>query len=311
MALRPTWRGHLRLALVSCPVRLTPATTSSSNIRFHKLNKKTGNRLRQQMIDAETGKVVERDETIMGYEFEKGRYVKVEPEEIDALKIESSEIITIERVVALSDVDPLFMENPYIVEPDDKSGLDIFATIREALQAKEVVGIGRIVLARREHPVMVQPRGKGFMLTTLHDPDEVRLPEEIFGDIKDVKVDKQNLQLAETLIERMEGRVRPEAVRGPLPGGAEGHGRSQDEGQEDHRTDRGRAALQRGQPVRGPEGQRRRGKRRRQTGGQEGDEDRRPEGRGEEDGTAQTGLSKRWVIILRPACKGRRAGSER
>lgn len=205
MALRPTWRGHLRLALVSCPVRLTPATTGSSNIRFHKLNKKTGNRLRQQMIDAETGKVVERDETIMGYEFEKGKYVKVEPEEIEALKIESSEIITIERVVALADVDPLFLESPYIVEPDDKSGLDIFATIREALQAKEVVGIGRIVLSRREHPVMVQPRGKGFMLTTLHDPDEVRLPEEIFDDIKDVKVDKQNLQLAETLIEWMEG----------------------------------------------------------------------------------------------------------
>jgi Ku protein len=205
MALRPTWRGHLRLALVSCPVRLTPATTSSSNIRFHKLNKKTGNRLRQQMIDSETGKVVERDETIMGYEFEKGRYVKVDPEEIEALKIESSEIITIERVVPRDDVDPLFLENPYIVEPDDKSGLDIFATIREALKAKEVVGIGRLVLARREHPVMVQPRGKGFLLTTLHDPDEVRLPEEIFDDIKDVKVDKQNLSLAETLVERMEG----------------------------------------------------------------------------------------------------------
>ncbi|GAB2174581.1 Ku protein [Dongia sp. agr-C8] len=195
----------MRLALVSCPVRLTPATTSSSNIRFHKLNKKTGNRLRQQMIDAETGKVVERDETIMGYEFEKGKYVKVEPEEIEALKIESSEIITIERVVPAADVDPLFLENPYIVEPDDKSGLDIFATIREALKAKEVVGIGRLVLARREHPVMVQPRGKGFMLVTLHDPDEVRLPEEIFDDIKDVKVDKQNLALAETLVERMEG----------------------------------------------------------------------------------------------------------
>jgi DNA end-binding protein Ku len=205
MALRPTWRGHLRLALVSCPVRLTPATTSSSNIRFHKLNKKTGNRLRQQMIDAETGKVVERDETIMGYEFEKGKYVKVEPEEIEALKIESSEIITIERVVPAADVDPLFLENPYIVEPDDKSGLDIFATIREALKVKEVVGIGRLVLARREHPVMVAPRGKGFMLVTLHDPDEVRLPEEIFDDIKDVKVDKQNLALAETLVERMEG----------------------------------------------------------------------------------------------------------
>jgi Ku protein len=184
---------------------LTPATTGSSNIRFHKLNKKTGNRLRQQMIDSETGKVVERDETIMGYEFEKGKYIKVEPEEIEALKIESSEIITIERVVPAADVDPLFLENPYIVEPDDKSGLDIFATIREALKAKDVVGIGRLVLSRREHPVMIQPRGKGIMLTTLHDPDEVRLPEEIFDDIKDVKVDKQNLAMAETLIERMEG----------------------------------------------------------------------------------------------------------
>jgi len=113
MALRPTWRGHLRLALVSCPVRLTPATTSSSNIRFHKLNRKTGNRLKQQMIDSETGKTVERDETIMGYEFEKGKYVKVEPEEIDALKIESSEIITIERIVKAADVDLLFQERGY------------------------------------------------------------------------------------------------------------------------------------------------------------------------------------------------------
>ena len=205
MALRPTWRGHLRLALVSCPVRLTPATTSSSNIRFHKLNRKTGNRLKQQMIDSETGKTVERDETIMGYEFEKGKYVKVEPEEVDALKIESSEIITIERIVQAADVDLLFQETPYIMEPDDKNGLDIFATIREALKAKDVVGIGRLVLSRREHPVMIQPRGKGIMLTTLHDPDEVRLPEEIFDDIKDVKVDKQNLSMAETLIERMEG----------------------------------------------------------------------------------------------------------
>src|SRR6185369_5971124 len=205
MALRPTWRGHLRLALVSCPVRLTPATTSSSNIRFHKLNRKTGNRLKQQMIDSETGKTVERDETIMGYEFEKGKYVKVEPEEIDALKIESSEIITIERIVKAADVDLLFQETPYIMEPDDKNGLDIFATIREALNAKDVVGIGRLVLSRREHSVMIQPRGKGIMLTTLHDPEEVRLPEEIFDDIKDVKVDKQNLAMAETLIERMEG----------------------------------------------------------------------------------------------------------
>jgi DNA end-binding protein Ku len=206
MAMRPIWRGQLRLALVSCPVRLTPATTSSEHIRFHKLNRKTGNRLRQQMVDSGTGRVVERDETIMGYEFEKGRYVTVEPEEIDALKIESSEIINIERIVAADTVDWLYWDAPYIVEPDGKTGLDIFATIREALKAKAVLGIGRLVMARRERPVLVQPRGKGFILATLRDAEEVRVPEEIFDDIKDVKVDQQNLSLAETLIGKMEDK---------------------------------------------------------------------------------------------------------
>jgi DNA end-binding protein Ku len=206
MATRPIWRGQLRLALVSCPVRLTPATTSSEHIRFHKLNRKTGNRLRQQMVDSETGKVVDRDETIMGFEYEKGRYVTVEPEEIDALKIESSEIINIERIVATDAVDWLYWDAPYIVEPDGKTGLDIFATIREALKAKEVMGIGRLVMARRERPVLVQPRGKGMILATLRDASEVRVPEEIFDDIKDVKVDKQNLSLAETLIGKMEDK---------------------------------------------------------------------------------------------------------
>lgn len=206
MAARPTWRGHLRLALVACPIRLLPATTGAERIRFHKLNRETKNRLRMQMVDAETGDVVSSDETVMGYEFEKGRYVTVEKEEIDRLKIESSEIINIERVVPASDVDPLYWDKPYIVEPDGKTGLDIFATIREALSDKNVVGLGRAVMSRRERPVMVQPRGKGMMISTLLDPDEVRKPEEFFDSIPDVKVDKQNLQLAELLIEKMEGK---------------------------------------------------------------------------------------------------------
>jgi Ku protein len=208
---RPFWRGQLRLALVTCPINLTPATTERDKIRFHKLNRETGNRLRMQMIDSETQDVVDRGETIMGYEFEKGKYVTVEPEEIDKLKIESSDVIDIERVVPVEEVDWLFWEKPYLIEPDArgkgaKSTVDIFATIREALKHKNVAGLGHAVIGRRERPVMIQARGKGMMLTTLRDPDEIRKPEEAFDDIDDVKVNKENLQMAETLIERLTGK---------------------------------------------------------------------------------------------------------
>ena len=208
---RPFWRGQLRLALVTCPINLTPATTERDKIRFHKLNRETGNRLRMQMIDSETQDVVERDATVMGYEFEKGKYVTVENEEIEKLKIESSDVIEIERVVPADQIDWLFWEKPYIMEPDArgkgaKSTVDIFATIREALKAKDVVGLGHAVIGRRERPVMIQPRGKGIMLTTLRDPDEIRKPEEAFNEIDDVKVNKENLQMAETLIERLTGK---------------------------------------------------------------------------------------------------------
>jgi Ku protein len=208
---RPFWRGQLRLALVTCPISLTPATTERDKIRFHKLNRETGNRLRMQMIDSETQDVVDRGETVMGYEFEKGKYVTVETEELDKLKIESSDVIDIERVVPVDEVDWLFWEKPYLVEPDArgkgaKSTVDIFATIREALARKGVVGLGHAVIGRRERPVMIQPRGKGIMLTTLRDPDEIRKPEEAFDDIDDVRVNKENLHMAETLIERLTGK---------------------------------------------------------------------------------------------------------
>ncbi len=208
---RPFWRGQLRLALVTCPISLTPATTERDKIRFHKLNRDTGNRLRMQMIDSETQDVVDREDTVMGYEFEKGKYVTVENEELDKLKIESSDVIDIERVVPVDEVDWLYWEKPYLVEPDArgkgaKSAVDIFATIREALEHKEVVGLGHAVIGRRERPVMIQPRGKGMMLTTLRDPDEIRIPEKTFDDIDNVKVDKDNLTMAEALIERITGK---------------------------------------------------------------------------------------------------------
>src|SRR5215813_3381068 len=197
---RPFWRGQLRLALVTCPINLTPATTERDKIRFHKLNRGTGNRLRMQMIDAETQDVVDRADTVMGYEFEKGKYVTVE-----------NDVIDIERVVPMDEVDWLFWEKPYLLEPDArgkgaKSTVDIFATIREALKQQKVAALGHAVIGRRERPVMIQPRGKGMLLTTLRDPDEIRMPEQEFTGIDDVKVSKENLQMAETLLERLTGK---------------------------------------------------------------------------------------------------------
>lgn len=208
---RPSWSGQLRLALVSCPIDLTPALTSKEQIHFHKLNRDTGNRLRMQMIDVETEDVVSAADTVMGYEFDKGKYVTVEKDELDELKIESSEIINIDRVIPAKEVDWLLWDKPYLAEPADKGALDIFATIREALSHKEVVGVGRMVMARRERPVLVMPRGRGMMIVTLRDPDEIRNPEDIFEhDIKDVRVDKQNLSMATLLIDKMEGKIEPE-----------------------------------------------------------------------------------------------------
>lgn len=204
--IRPYWRGHLRLALVSCPIRLIPALTDQDTIRFHKINRETGNRLKQQMVDSDTGDVVERDETVLGYELERGQYVTVEPGEIDALKIESSDVITIERVVSETAIDWLYWDTPYLAEPDSKSGRDIFATIRDALAQKKLMGLGRAVIARRERPILIQPRDKGLILTTLRDPDEVRLPEDRFKQIPDIKVDSKNLSMAEMLMERMKGK---------------------------------------------------------------------------------------------------------
>jgi len=209
MEARSVWQGHLRLALVSCPVRLTPGTTEAERIRLNKLNRETGNRLRQQMIDPETGEAVSGDEIVMGYQYEKGHYVTVEREELQELQIDSSQTLDIERFVEAGEVDWMYWDTPYIVEPDGKTGIDIFVTIREAMRRKKVTAIGRAVIGRRERAVLIQPCGKGMMLSTLRDADEVRIPKLFFQDIKDIEIDKEYLSMAEQLIDRMRGPFDP------------------------------------------------------------------------------------------------------
>src|ERR1700726_772041 len=190
MAARAYWKGSLKLSLVSCPVLLYPATTSVEKTRFHMINKETGNRLKQQMVDSETGDVVESDQKGRGYELKKGEYVEVEKDELEAVQIESNHTIDIDSFVPKDEIDERYIDHPYYIAPDGKAGLDAFAVIRDAMKNKGRVALARIVLTNREHIIAIEPLGKGLLGTTLRYPYELRDEEEDFDDIKNPKITK-------------------------------------------------------------------------------------------------------------------------
>jgi DNA end-binding protein Ku len=198
---RPYWKGYLKLSLVSCPIALYSATSSTEKVAFRQINKKTGNRLKQQLIDEETGKVVEAADKGRGYEVDKGIYLQIADEEIEAVAIESKHTIDIDRFVPKSQIDERYIDSPYYLIPDDKAGLDAFSVIRDAMHDKSMAALGRVVLSKREHVIMLQPWGKGLLGTTLRYPYEVRGEEAYFGDIPDVAIPKEMLALAEHILE--------------------------------------------------------------------------------------------------------------
>src|ERR1044071_3457118 len=161
MAPRAYWKGTLKLSLVSCPVVLYPASTAVEKTRFHMINRETGHRLKQQMIDAETGDVVESDQKARGYELGKGKYVEIEPEELEAAQIESNHTIDIDRFVPREEIDKRYLNHPYYIAPDGKAGVDAFAVIRDAMKDQGRVALARIVLTNREHIIALQPRSAG------------------------------------------------------------------------------------------------------------------------------------------------------
>jgi DNA end-binding protein Ku len=207
---RATWNGFLRLSLVSCPIYLTPATSEAKNIRLHQLNPATGNRVRQQLVDSETDEPVERGDIVKGYEYERHQYVVIPDEELQALKIESSQTIDLDKFVKRDDIDPLYLDAPYYVYPDGKIAIETFAVIGEAMAESGRVGIGRIVLSSRERMVLVEPHGGGMIMRTLRGSDEVRQPE--FGNA-DGHADPDMVAVAKTIIERRAGEFDPEDVR--------------------------------------------------------------------------------------------------
>src|SRR5215471_4515600 len=182
MAPRAYWKGFLRLSLVSCPIALYPATSEREKISFHQLNKKTGHRIRYLKVDSETGNEVDRGEIVKGYELKKGDYVQVEPEELEAVAIESKRMIEIDEFVPRKEIDELYFANPYYIVPDGDVGAQAFAVIRDTIREEGMVALGRVVFTSREHVIALEPRGKGLLGITLRYPYEVRKEDEYFED---------------------------------------------------------------------------------------------------------------------------------
>ena len=209
MAARAYWKGSLKLSLVSCPVLLYPASTSVEKTRFHLINRETGNRLKQQMVDAETGDIVEGEQKGRGYELQKGRYVEIEPEELDADKIESSHSIDIDSFVPREEIDRRYLNHPYYIVPDGKAALDAFAVIRDAMKDQDRVALARIVLTNREHVMAIEPLGKGLLGTTLRYPYELRDESDYFDDIKSPKISRDMVELASHILDTKAGHFEP------------------------------------------------------------------------------------------------------
>ena len=209
MAPRANWKGFLRLSLVSCPIALYPASSLREKVSFNRINRKTGNRLKQQNVDSETGEVVPREDTARGYEVGKGQYLLVEDEEFEGIQIESTRTIDIDQFVPRSEIDERYIDSPYYIAPDGKVGQDAFAVIRDTLGKMNMVALGRVVLTRREHVIALEPRDRGLLGLTLRYPYEVRDQAAYFEDIPDLKLPEEMLDLAAHIVNTKSGHFNP------------------------------------------------------------------------------------------------------
>jgi DNA end-binding protein Ku len=208
MAYRPTWQGHLKLSLVTCPVALYTATNPGGDVHFNLINPKTNNRIRMITTDPETGPIDRRD-LVKGYEVAKGEYILLTDEEIKSVKLESTRTIDIERFVPADEIDRIYWDNPYYLAPDGKLAQEAFGVIRTAMEKAGQIALGRIVMATRERILALEPRGKGILAYTIRSNDEVRNADEIFDSISDAKANPAMISIAEKIIEQQEGPFDP------------------------------------------------------------------------------------------------------
>lgn len=213
MSERPIWRGQLRLALVSCPVALYSVRAPSQELHFHFINPKTGNRVRMVTLDAETDEELSRKDLVRGYEFKKDHYVILEDEDFENARIDSSSVLGIDKFVEAESIDPIYYDASYYLAPDGSgrdAADDVFVTLRDAIAKSGRVALSRIVIARRERAVAIMPMGKGLVLHTLHDAQEITAPGALFDDIADVRPDREMIGLATQLIDRQTQRFSPD-----------------------------------------------------------------------------------------------------
>jgi DNA end-binding protein Ku len=207
---RSIWRGHLRLALVSCPIALYSVVRGSSGLHFHLINPKTGHRIRMVSQDAETDEEVSRQDLVKGYEFEKDRYVLLDDDDFEQARIDTSSTLTIGKFVDAGSIDPIFFDTSYYVAPDGDAGQDVFVVLRDAIRESHAAALSRVVIARRERAVAIIPSGKGLVCHTLHEPSDLWDASPLYGEIDDVKPEADMVALATQLIERQNGTFKPD-----------------------------------------------------------------------------------------------------
>ncbi len=213
MAPRAYWKGSLKLSLVTCPIALYPASTQAEKTHFHQINTKTGHRLRQQMVDERTGRAVDKEHKGKGYELSKGRYVEIDDDELEAIKLESTHTIEIDEFVPAEDIDERYLDKPYYIVPNGKEGADAFVVIRDAMKQKEKVALARVVLSNREHIIALKPLGKGLLGTTLRYPYELRDEADYFDDIPSPRVSKDMVTLASHILDTKASTFNPDRFK--------------------------------------------------------------------------------------------------
>jgi DNA end-binding protein Ku len=210
MAPRAYWKGYLKLSFVSCPIQVFPAISEREKIKFHQINRKTGNRIKYCKLDAVTGKPVSDEDIVKGYEVGKGRYVEITDDELETVAIGSTHTIEVDQFVPRSEIDELYWNIPYYIAPEGEVGRQAFAVIREAIKKKGMVALGHVVFTTREHVIAIEPRGKGMLGVTLRYSYEIRKEADYFGDIPDEKVSRDMVDLAIHIVETKAGHFEPE-----------------------------------------------------------------------------------------------------
>jgi DNA end-binding protein Ku len=206
MPARPIWRGHLRLALVSCPVALWNARHDRAGIRFNMINPDTGNRIRMVTQDAETGKELERRDLVKGYEFRKNNYLLLTDQDFDSVKVESSSVITVEKFVDTDSIDPVYYDAAYFLAPDGDAGRDVYAVLREAIAKTGKTALARVVISQRERTIALRPSGEGLIAHTLYEDRDLNSSKDLFDGLDTIKTDPEMVQLATQLVQRQTGK---------------------------------------------------------------------------------------------------------